>query len=416
MSRAGPSQSQRSQRGPQPSQYHSQRATRRSRRAQAREDEEEEEQPEVGDENIDMGPDDGEISRDSELDRKASDLVRLALFTEQKRVPLRREDINKKVLGSSTRQFKAVLEKAQKLLHKTFGMELVELQSRNYREEDLMAGNEEARNATGVKKRGKCPLPSLSICPSYTIPLILTTPVAAGSKTYILRSILDPTIIEQAAITDERLFEEQMNDAPDEEADEELPRRYGSIISWNTCDQLASLGILYVVLALILVNGKTMSDVDLKANLRRLGLPSNAVIPVNEQAAHKPMPLDAFLSQLTRQGYLDCIRPGDNKAAGGKRGRAPAATQAAAEENQAYEWRWGNRAHSEVGEQAVANFTAEFMVERSREVVTDDDEEQEAGTNRRGRGQDGENTAEKRLETMQKAIERAAGGNLSGIN
>ncbi|KAI6165164.1 MAGE-domain-containing protein [Pisolithus thermaeus] len=395
MSRAGPSQSQRSQRGPKPSQYHSQRATRRSRRAQAREEEEEEEdQPGDGDENIEMGPDDGEPTRDSELDRKASDLVRLALFTEQKRVPLRREDINKKVLGSNTRQFKAVLEKAQKLLHKTFGMELVELQSRNYREEDLIDGNEEARNATGVKKRA----------------------VAAGSKTYILRSVLDPTIIEQAAITDERLFEEQMNDAPDEEADEELPRRYGSIISWSTCDQLASLGILYVILALILVNGKTMSDVDLKANLKRLGLSSNAVIPVNEQAAHKPMPLDAFLSQLTRQGYLDCIRPGDNKAAGGKRGRAPAATQAAAEENQAYEWRWGNRAHSEVGEQAVANFTAEFMVERSREVVTDDDEEQEVGTNRRGRGQDRENTAEKRLETMQKAIERAAGGNLSGIN
>lgn len=396
MSRAGPSQSQRSQRGPQPSQYHSQRATRRSRRAQAREDEEEEEleQPEAGDENIEMGPDDGEASGHSELDRKASDLVRLALFMEQKRVPLRREDINKKVLGSNTRQFKAVLEKAQKLLHKTFGMELVELQSRNYREEDIMVGNEEARNATGVKKRV----------------------AAAGSKTYILRSVLDSTIIEQAAITDERLFEEQMNDAPDEEADEELPRRYGSIISWSTCDQLASLGILYVVLALILVNGKTMSDADLKANLKRLGLPSNAVIPVNEQAAHKAMPLDAFLGQLTRQGYLDCFRPGDNKAAGGKRGRAPAATQAAAEENQTYEWRWGNRAHSEVGEQAVANFMAEFMVERSREVITDDDEGQEADPNRRGRGRDKENTAEKQLEIMQKAIERSAGGNLSGIN
>lgn len=207
-----------------------------------------------------------------------------------------------------------------------------------------------------------------------------------------------------------------MNDAPDEEADEELPQRYGSIISWSTCDQLASLGILYVVLALILVNGKTMSDADLKANLKRLGLPSNAVIPVNEQAAHKAMPLDAFLGQLTRQGYLDCFRPGDNKAAGGKRGRAPAATQAAAEDTQTYEWRWGNRAHSEVGEQAVANFTAEFMVERSREVITDDDEGQEAGPNRRGRGRDKENTAEKQLEIMQKAIERSAGGNLSGIN
>ena len=30
------------------------------------------------------------------MDRKAGDLVRLALFTEHKRVPLRREDINKK--------------------------------------------------------------------------------------------------------------------------------------------------------------------------------------------------------------------------------------------------------------------------------------------------------------------------------
>lgn len=391
MTRAGPSQSHRSQRDPQSSQYHSQK-TRRGRRAQPRDDEEEEEEPGAGDENIGVDVDDGQANGDSELDRKASDLARLALFMEQKRVPLRREDINKKVLGSNTRQFKAVLEKAQKLLRKTFGMELVELQSRNHRDED---GNEEAHNATGVKKRA----------------------AAAGSRTYILRSVLDPVIIEQAAITDERLFEEQMNDAgPDEEVEEELPRHYGSIISWSTCDQLASLGILYVVLALILVNGKAMSDVDLKANLKRLRLPSNAVVPVNTQAAHKAMPIDAFLNHLMRQGYLDCIRPGDNKVAGGKRGRAPAATQASAEENQAYEWRWGNRAHGEVGEQAVTNFMAEFMVERSREVVTDDDEEQEAGTSRQGRGRDRGNAAEKKLESIQKAIERAAGGNLSGIN
>jgi len=33
---------------------------------------------------------------DKELSRKVNDLVRLALFTEHKRVPLRREDINKK--------------------------------------------------------------------------------------------------------------------------------------------------------------------------------------------------------------------------------------------------------------------------------------------------------------------------------
>jgi len=61
------------------------------------------------------------------------------------------------VLGSNTRAFNAVLERAQKLLRKTFAMELVELPSRNYREDDAMAGGEDGRNATGVKKKGRCP-------------------------------------------------------------------------------------------------------------------------------------------------------------------------------------------------------------------------------------------------------------------
>lgn len=109
------------------------------------------------------------------LDKKARDLVRLALFTEHKRVPLRREDINKKgmfhplhtfhltktflVLGSQTRAFNAVLFKAQALLRKTFAMELVELQARNYRDQDP---TEDLQNTTGVKKKGPSFLPSPS--------------------------------------------------------------------------------------------------------------------------------------------------------------------------------------------------------------------------------------------------------------
>ncbi len=34
----------------------------------------------------------------------------------------------------------------------------------------------------------------------------------------------------------------------------------GSIISWNTSDELGSLGILYVVLALILVSGRVIPE------------------------------------------------------------------------------------------------------------------------------------------------------------
>lgn len=59
------------------------------------------------------------------------------------------------VLGSNSRSFNSVLDRAQRLLRKTFAMELVELQSRNYREQDVAAGDDlqEARNATGVKKK-----------------------------------------------------------------------------------------------------------------------------------------------------------------------------------------------------------------------------------------------------------------------
>ena len=42
--------------------------------------------------------------------------------------------------------------------------------------------------------------------------------------------------------------------------DDELPSTYGSIISWSTSDQLGALGFLYVILALILVSGRTLDD------------------------------------------------------------------------------------------------------------------------------------------------------------
>lgn len=58
------------------------------------------------------------------------------------------------VLGSHTRSFNSVLLQAQVLLRKTFAMELVELQARNYRDQDQA---EDLQNATGVKKRGPSP-------------------------------------------------------------------------------------------------------------------------------------------------------------------------------------------------------------------------------------------------------------------
>ncbi|KAN0078491.1 MAGE family domain containing protein [Tylopilus felleus] len=368
----------------------------RSQRARERRPETEDDDSENNDlqgDGMDVEVDGG----DDHLEKKARDLVRLALFSEHKRVPLRREDINKKVLGSYTRSFNAVLLKAQVLLRKTFAMELVELQARNYRDQDPA---EDLQNATGVKKKA----------------------TSAGSKTYILRSTLDTTIIEQAGLSDERLLEEELAEGPDnDDDDDDIPHNYGSIIAWSTTDQLAAMGLLHVILALILVTGRSISELDLRANLKRLRITNNGTIPSNAQSTHRSMHIDIFLQHLVRQGYLDRVRLGDVKATGKRRGRI-SATQGSGnveETPQAYEWRWGNRAHSEVGEQAVARFVGEFMVERKRMVDVEEEEAEGArgsgGGRRRGKQKQKEGGLEKQLETTVKAIERAAGGSLTDV-
>ena len=141
-------------------------------------------------------------------------------------------------------------------------------------------------------------------------------------------------------------------------------------------------------------------SVDLRANLKRLRLAPSASVHFSSKSTHKQCTVDAYLILISRQGYVERSRIGEAPSGkSGKRGRAPAATQANnTEEGVTYEWRWGNRAHSEVGEAAIANFAAEFMVERNDE----DGERSEAQRN-------------KELEKMTKGIERAAGGELAEI-
>lgn len=73
---------------------------------------------------------------------------------------------------------------------------------------------------------------------------------------------MHPLIIEYAALTDEQILEEEAADAPDDDDDEDVfgIRTYGSIIAWSNTDQLGSIGVLYVVLTLILVSGRVMTD------------------------------------------------------------------------------------------------------------------------------------------------------------
>ena len=202
-------------------------------------------------------------------------------------MPLRRDEISKKVIGSQRGAFKTVFEEAQKILRGTFGMELVELPSRTATHDtaggatgrdkppqekagtqngDEGAGDRQA--VTGLKKKGAVyvlrlfptfPAPS----PVFQIDVCSDGPSATsqGSKTYILRSALDSVLIERTTSTNKRILEAEAAEAPDDvDGTDPGMRTYGCLIAWNSADQLSALGILHVILALILVSGKIISD------------------------------------------------------------------------------------------------------------------------------------------------------------
>ncbi|KAJ3321370.1 hypothetical protein HDV06_004355 [Boothiomyces sp. JEL0866] len=66
----------------------------------------------------------------SEQDRLVKNLVRLAIYTENKRIPLTRDEITKKVLHDKSKAFLVVFQRAQARLKDIFGVELVQIASR----------------------------------------------------------------------------------------------------------------------------------------------------------------------------------------------------------------------------------------------------------------------------------------------
>ncbi|TCD60987.1 hypothetical protein EIP91_009177 [Steccherinum ochraceum] len=368
--------STRSQRQPSQSQQPrgTQRASQSQRSQRARVEEEE-----ADDDDDAMLDEDGDGANEG-LERMANDLVRLALFSEQRRVPFRRDDISKKVLGPKSRAFGEVYTRAQEILRKTFGMEIVELLARTEAEDSNTQKEMEAMN---VKKKS----------------------TATGTKTFILRSILEPGLIEAANQQDGELFAVEQGEklvSSDDEVEQDNAvgtRSVGSIFAWHSGDQLGSIGILYVILALILVNGRNMSDNQLRANMKTLNLVPTASVPFSNQSTHQDLTIDGHLNQLIRQGFLERYRAGEAKGAK-KRGRAPAPTQGDDSANTT-EWRWGPRATSEVGEKDMAKFVANFMAQR------DGDGEDETNATRA--------KTQQRVEKLTQGIEKAAGVKLRDI-
>ncbi|KAJ2960993.1 hypothetical protein NQZ79_g3766 [Umbelopsis isabellina] len=228
-----------------------------------------------------------------DLERKVNDTVRYALACEHRKQIIRRDDIAKKVLGSSSRAFPVIFEKTQKKLRHLFGMELTELASK------------EKPAAAGAKKTQKA------------------ESKANTAKAYILRNILP----------------EEQND-PD--------------IIYHTDEEHESTGLLYIILALLFVNEQTMDDGNsmplfevalkkvahhrynvletLTAHLDRLRVPNES-----ESFGDRSKVLDGFV----RQGYL---------------ARQKLALESNQSDRAVFQYSWGPRSKAEIPEQNMVGF------------------------------------------------------------
>ncbi|KAI4913450.1 uncharacterized protein J4E92_009799 [Alternaria infectoria] len=105
------------------------------------------------DEDIDMEDAIREAQGSGSVDQLAKGLVRYALSCEHSRKPIKRADINEKVLGSYTRLFKDVFSHANSQLMDVFGMQFVELPKADkvtLRQKRAAAGSESQSKSTGI--------------------------------------------------------------------------------------------------------------------------------------------------------------------------------------------------------------------------------------------------------------------------
>ena len=169
-------------------------------------------------------------------------------------------------MGTQRGGFKEVFDGAQERLRNIFGMELVELQTRAATQDTALGGGDAGKRKRGADGPSQSQPNGTQASQSQTQDGVggakkRGAAAATGAKAYILRSILDGGLIELSAQTDAAVYETEMTDVPDNVDEGEVgARSYGSVLAWNAGDHLAALGVMHVVLALILVNGKVVSD------------------------------------------------------------------------------------------------------------------------------------------------------------
>lgn len=122
----------------------------------------------------------------------------------------------------------------------------------------------------------------------------------------------------------------------------------------------------------------------------------------------KPLTIDAYLTQLVKQSYLDKQKTSLASTHGGqKRARGGGIVSGADDGDTSFEWKWGTRAIAEIGEEGIGTFVVDFMDGIERERANNGEEDGTRGNSRQERER-----REKRQDKVLTAIGRAAGGGL----
>ncbi|KWU44388.1 hypothetical protein RHOSPDRAFT_33949 [Rhodotorula sp. JG-1b] len=292
-------------------------------------------------------------------------MVRWVLFNESHRRVLRRQDIVKAVLTDGRgRHFTSLLPKVQKILRDVLGLDLVAL-----RPKESATGKAQPK---AYVVRSIVPLPLLRHLQTHRYSDLSFSFNGAdqaqdqgnnlsSSKKKSLRRVLS-----------------EWNADRDAGEDEEQ----GSVLRDVKREEGALYGILGVVLALILVNGKVLGDDQLVSYLKRLSLTPSTNLPLSLASPHPDsITLSSFLSHLIKQQYLERGSSAHLGAATQGGGGGGAKSQARTTQTQrathrgkeaggaaeagdpAIEWRWGPRSEVELGQVGVAKFVHQVFTD-----------------------------------------------------
>ncbi|SGY13384.1 BQ5605_C010g05849 [Microbotryum silenes-dioicae] len=316
------------------------------------------------------------------------------------------------------RYFNELIPKVQKNLRKVLGMELVALRPKE---------NSTAKN------------PAKVYALRSTLPIQLIRASAARPLASISSSV-DEDLAESSALARELINYAEDDDDGDLSGlhTKQRAEAKGGYIRDVKREEGAAYGILGVILALILVNGKVLGDgqslfrrkpelspgsdpVDSRLQttdqlityLRRLSLYPSTIIPLSPCSSHPGhLNLDHFIQLMCKQGYLERsasgAAPAAAAAAAARTGHIPATQRTVRGKgadlieggDAAIEYCWGARAEVEIGEVGVAQFI-QTMFEAGgpkKSLGGDDDEEEE---------EEEEGATERRKETPEEKKRKA---------